>query len=167
MEGLMTVRRTVGLAALLIAAAGTTVVAQAKPQGAPAAKPTGMTAADSLVAREKSLYDALAKNDYAAFAKALGSDFMYVSGDGAVKWEVAKSADMLKNCVTGKWTLTNTKVTPAGTDLMVLTYTATGDQTCNGQKAPSPINALSVWEHKGSAWIPIAHSETPAVTPKK
>jgi Domain of unknown function (DUF4440) len=161
----MTSRRTAGLAALLLGFAGMRLAAQAKPQGAPAAKPAAMTAADSLIAREKGLYDALTKNDYAAFAKGLGGDFMYVNGSGAVKWEAAKSADMLKACTTGKWTLKDAKVTPAGTDLMVLTYTASGDQTCNGEKSPSPVNALSVWEHKGGAWIAIAHSETPVVPP--
>jgi Domain of unknown function (DUF4440) len=163
----MTSRRTAGLAALLLGFAGTRLAAQAKPQGAPAAKPAAMTAADSLIARENGLYDALAKNDYAAFNKGLGGDFVYVDGSGAVRWELAKSAENLKGCTTGKWTMKDTKVTPAGSDLMVLTYSGSGEQTCNGQKSPSPVNALSVWQRRAGGWVAIAHSETPANPPPK
>ena len=63
--------------------------------------------------------------------------------------------------------LKDAKVTPAGSDLMVLTYTVTGEQTCNGQKGPPTVTSLSVWQHKGNSWIAIAHSETPPNPPPK
>ena len=142
-------RRTAGFAALVLSLTAGAVSAQAKPQGAAATKPAAaMSASDQVIAQEKSLYDALMKNDFAAFNKALGSDFTYVDGNGAVRWEIAKSAENLKGCTMGKWTLKDVKTTPVGADLMVLTYTASGEQTCGGQKSPSPVNALSVWQHK-------------------
>ena len=163
----MSNRHTAGLAALVLTLTAGVASAQAKPQGAATTKPATMSASDEVIAREKSLYDALMKNDFAAFNKSLGGDFIYVDGNGAMKWELAKSAENLKGCTMGKWTLKDVKATPAGADLMVLTYTASGEQTCGGQKSPSPVNALSVWEHKGNSWVAIAHSETPANPPPK
>ncbi len=130
-------------------------------QGAPktAARAAGGT--DSVIPIEQSLWDALVKNDYASFNKALGADFIYVSGDGAVTWERAKSAEMLKDCKTGKATFTNIQEKRVSPDLTVLTYTANSEQVCGGKKSPNPVNALSVWRKVGGQWVAIAHSETP------
>src|SRR5207248_2418825 len=129
------------------------------------AKTKSASPADAIIAREQSLYDALTKNDYAGFNKIVGGDFIYQSVDGTIHWEITKSADQLKGCKTGKWTMSDAKVTPAGADVMVLTYTTAGEQTCDGKKSPSPIYAMSVWQKKGSDWVAVAHSETPAAKP--
>jgi hypothetical protein len=151
---------------LLLATLGTSsLVAQAKQQGA--AKPAASNAAMAPADRERSIYTAIEKNDIAAFNEAVGSDFLYVSGDGILKWERAKSAEMLKGCKTGKQTLSNVTSTPQGDDFMIVTYAVAGEQTCNGKKAPSPINALSVWHKAGGRWVAVAHSETPATSAAK
>jgi len=121
--------------------------------------------ADAIIAQEQLIFDALTKNDVAAFNKALGADFVYQSPDGTVTWELAKSAELLKTCKTGKFTMTEPKVTSASADVMVLTYKATGDQVCNGKKTPSPTYAMSVWQKRGAQWVAVAHSETPAAPP--
>jgi hypothetical protein len=82
-----------------------------------------------------------------------------------MQWDPAKTTDMFKGCVTGKWSWKDAKATPISTDIVVLTYTASGDQTCQGKKAPSPIHALSVWQRKGGQWVAVAHSETTANPP--
>ena len=121
----------------------------------------------SVASLERSIYDALTRNDIAAFNKALGGDFVYVSPEGADTWQLAKSAELLKDCKTGKWTLSKVQEKRVTEDLILLTYTASGEQTCAGKKSPSPINALSVWRRVGGQWVAIAHSETPASAPAK
>jgi len=125
-----------------------------------AKKETGTVQA--VASLERSIYDALTRNDIAAFNKALGGDFVFVSPEGADTWQLAKSAEMLKDCKTGKWTFAKMQEKRVSEDLVVLTYTASGEQTCGGKKSPSPINALSVWRRVGGQWVAIAHSETPA-----
>ena len=108
------------------------------------------------------MLDALVKPDTAAFNRALGSDFVYVDVRGATRWELAKTTAMLMDCKTGPLSMDNPVTTRVGTDLVVLTYDSAGDQTCGGQKAPSPVHSMSVWQNRGGKWVAVAHSETPA-----
>ena len=150
-------RHAVALAiALLLPLAGPAAAQAAKNQKA------SVSPADAIIAQEVSIFDALTKNDIAAFNKALGADIVYQSPDGTITWELAKSAEILKTCKTGKFTMTEPKVTPVGADVMVLTYKTAGEQVCNGKKAPSPVYAMSVWQKRGGQWVAVAHSETPA-----
>ena len=52
--------------------------------------------------------------------------------------------------------------TEVGSDLVVLTYSASAKAECKGKPAPSPVNAMSVWQRRGGRWVAVAHSETPA-----
>ncbi len=149
-------RATLVLATLLGAAPA------ARAQATKSASTVAQSAGATVIAKEKSLFDALMKKDFDAFNKALGSDFTYVDATGPTRWELAKSAEMLKTCTTGKWTMEDAKAEPVGTDIIVLTYKATGEQTCNGKKAPSPAYAMSVWQKRMGKWVAVAHSETPA-----
>jgi ketosteroid isomerase-like protein len=147
----------------LIALFATPLVAQEKSK-APKKEAAN---AESPMALERSIFDALTRNDVAAFNKALGGDFVFVSHQGSMTWEVAKSAETLKDCKTGKFTLSNMQEKQVTPDLVVLTYTAAGEQTCGGQKQPSPVNAMSVWRKAGGRWVAVAHSEAPASPPGK
>ena len=146
-------------AVLTLATALAASVAGAQPKKGSSSEP-------AIFLQEKSLYDALVKKDFATFNKVLGSDFVYVDGNGATHWELAKSAEMLKDCTTGKFTFEKVEATPVGTDLVVLTYKATGDQTCGGNKAPPAVTAMSVWRKLNGKWVAVAHSETPVMAAK-
>jgi hypothetical protein len=149
-------RRTV-LAVALLAAVTTTLHGQVKPAAKAAAG-----AEDSPMARERAIYAAIEKKDYAAFNEALGADFTYIEPNmGIMKWERTKSAEILKACTSGKFTLGDMKERPAGNDVMIVTYSVAGNQTCNGQKTPPVVYALSVWQKLGGRWTAVAHSETP------
>jgi hypothetical protein len=115
-----------------------------------------------VVAQERAVLDAFIKNDTAAFNRALGSDFVYLDARGPVRWELAKTATMIMDCKTTQLSIDNPQTTRVGNDLVVLTYTSAGDQMCGGQKAPSPVYSMSVWQMRGGRWVGVAHSETPA-----
>jgi hypothetical protein len=149
---------------ILLTLGSSNLVAQAKQQGATKAASIATMAPVDI---ERSIFTALEKNDVAAFNEALGMDNVYVSPDGMIKWERSKTAELLKGCKTGKLTMSNVTSTPSGDDVVILTYTVTGEQTCNGKKTPSPTHAMSIWRKVGGRWVAIAHSETPAAPAAK
>ena len=115
-----------------------------------------------VVAQERAVLDAFIKNDTAAFNRALGSDFVYVDVRGPVRWQLAKTTAMIMDCKTTELSIDNPQTTRVGNDLVVLTYSSSGDQMCGGQKAPSPVYSMSVWQMRGGHWVGVAHSEVPA-----
>lgn len=117
----------------------------------------------ALLAQETSLYDALARHDAAAFNAGLGSDFMFMDGTGARRWKRSETEGIVKGCTLTKSRLDDAKVTRAAKDVRVVTYRWSGDETCNGHKSPSPVNALSVWRWSGGRWVAVSHSESPVV----
>ena len=101
----------------LLTLGSSNLVAQAKQQGG--TKAPASNAAMAPVDRERAIYVALEKNDIAAFNESLGADFTYASADGVVKWERAKSAEMLSYArsvwrkVAGRWVAVAHSETPA------------------------------------------------------
>jgi hypothetical protein len=133
---------------------------------AAAAKPSA-SVGNAVVAQEQAVLDAIARKDTVGFNKALGSDLVYVDQDGAMRWALSKTSSTFPACALGTgWSLDHPMTTEVGTDLVVLTYSSSGKQVCNGQTAPSPVNIMSVWRKRGGRWVAVAHSETPA-KPKK
>ena len=132
--------------------------------GKPAARSASAINA-AVVAQEQSIYDAITRKDTVAFNKALGRDFVYVDRNGSVQWALSKTSTMMKDCGLGsKWTIDHPMTTEFGGDIVVLTYSSSGKSTCNGQPSPSPVNVLSVWQKRGTHWVAVAHSETPAAS---
>ena len=132
---------------------------------AAAAKPAAPSAAvgKAVVAQEQAVLDAIAHSDTVAFNKALGSDFVYVDVNGAMRWQLSKTSTTLPACVLGTgWSLDHPMTTEVGTDLVVLTYSSSGKAVCDGRPAPSPVNTMSVWRRRAGRWVAVAHSETPA-----
>jgi hypothetical protein len=142
--------RHLPLAALLL------MLAAAGPAAAQDATPYA-----PVVAQERAVLDAFIKNDTAAFNRALGSDFVYVDVRGPIRWVRSNSAAIME-CKTTQLSIDNPQTSRVGDDLVVLTYTSSGDETCGGQKTPSPVHAMSVWQNRGGHWVAVAHSETPA-----
>jgi Domain of unknown function (DUF4440) len=140
--------------------------AGAAAQGADAKKPAAAPSAavsNSVVAQEQLIYDAIARKDTVAFNKAVGRDFVYVDETGAMRWSLAKTSTIFAECGLGTgWTIDHPMTTEVGSDLVVLTYSASANATCKGQRVPSPVNAMSVWQRRGGRWVAVAHSETAA-----
>jgi ketosteroid isomerase-like protein len=159
----MTYRRAAVVALMTLLVAAGHAAAQAKKSDA---KSSSSADASAIIAQEKSLLDAVVKSDIAAFNKGLGSNFVYVDPAGAMRWDLSKSAEILKACTTTKATMENPEVTPVGSDILVLTYKSNADQTCGGKKAPPTSLAMSVWQKRGGRWVAVAHSETPPAPAK-
>jgi len=156
----MNSRITVAFAIALQLAATHALAAQAAP--AKAAAPSAAVG-KAVVAQEQAVLDAIANKDTVAFNKALGSDFVYVDANGAMRWQMSKTSTNLPACILGTgWSLDHPMTTEVGTDLVVLTYSSSGKAVCEGRPSPSPVNSMSVWRKRGGRWVAVAHSETPA-----
>jgi hypothetical protein len=159
----MNSRIVVGLGLVLQLVAIRDGAAQAAPAKSTAPGPASASIGNAVVAQEQMVLDAIAQKDTVAFNKALGRDFVYVDQNGAMRWELSKTSTSLPACVLGTgWTLDNPVTSQIGEDLVVLTYSSSGNQVCDGRKSPSPVNSLSVWRRTGGRWVAVAHSETPA-----
>ena len=159
----MKTRIVVALAFGLQLTAAYVAAAQGAAAKAPAKAPSAAVG-NAIVAQEQAVYDAIARSDTIGFNKAVGRDFVYVDQRGAMQWSLAKTSTIFAECGLGTgWTLEHPTTTEVGSDLVVLTYTASANATCNGQRIPSPTNNMSVWQRRGGRWVAVAHSETPAM----
>src|SRR5688500_911396 len=95
----MNSRITVAFAIALQLAATHDASAQAAAASKPAAPSASVSKA--VVAQEQAVLDAIARSDTVAFNKALGSDFVYVDGRGALRWELSKTSTTFPACALG------------------------------------------------------------------
>lgn len=114
------------------------------------------------VVLEHAMWSALRKHDTASFVRASGLGAVDVDVSGARRVTPASTAQYVARCQVASSVLENFQVV-RDSMTVVVTYTATVDETCWGQKAPSPVYVLSVYERADKGWRLLAHSETPAV----
>lgn len=114
-----------------------------------------------LIQSERAQWDALKARDTTAFAHLMGGDVIDVDVSGVKRTSPASTARYVLGCQTASYGLNDIRVAHSG-GTAIVTYTATVDAQCWGQKAPSPLYVMTVYTQRGDAWLPIAHSETPA-----
>lgn len=133
----------------------------AKPAGAP---PT----ADALMAIETKAWEAWKSKDTKFFEEFTADPFVGFdsSGKRSGRSEAIKMIGEHK-CEVKSHSLSDPKITMAGADAAVLTYKATQDATCEGQKLPGTITAATVFVRKGDAWKAAYHNEVAVVTDPK
>jgi hypothetical protein len=148
----------IGLALFAIGSASGLRAQQAGQQGK--AEPN-LVVDSLLVQRERAQWDALKTRDTTAFAHLMGGDVVDIDVSGVKRTSPATTARYVQGCQTTSVALSEVRVARYATSAVVA-YKATIEATCWGQKAPSPLYVMTVYEQRGSAWLPIAHSETPA-----
>ena len=63
-------------------------------------------------------------------------------------------------CMVNNFTLSDFAYMWIDKDTVMMTYTATQDATCSGQKQPGKVFASSLWQKKGGKWVSPFHQET-------
>jgi ketosteroid isomerase-like protein len=135
-----------------------------------AAQPTSQRAATSstsatddslLINRERAQWEALKRKDTTAFARLMGGDLVDVDLSGIKRTSPATTSRYVMGCETTSYALADVRVARYAATAVV-TYTVMLEQTCWGQKAPSPLFVMTVYERRGGEWEPVAHSETAA-----
>ena len=128
-----------------------------------AAAPT----ADALLAMDNKAYEAWKNKDGKFFEGYLADTFVGFGDDGKrpTRAEAIKMISEHK-CDLKTFSLTEPHVTPAGADAAVLTYKATADGTCEGQKLPSTMTVATVFVRSGDTWKAAYHNEVALIEPK-
>jgi len=119
----------------------------------------------SIVSMEKTLWEGWKQNDVKPFETHLGDDYVGVMSSGITSGKVEAIKQLTSQpCVVKGYSFSDMKVSLLGKDTAILTYKASQDATCGGQKIPAEIYASSVFVKKGDKWLVGSHQETPAET---
>jgi len=150
---------------LLIAALATAAVGQMNDMhhGKPKAKMSAKAATEKkLLEMEKSLWEAWKNHDPAPFQKMLSADSVNVTPTGVAGTEQAAKEVGASDCKVNSYSLDDPKATWIDKDAVLLTYKATQDAVCGGQKPLDTVWASSLWVKKGTEWKAAFHQETTA-----
>lgn len=116
-----------------------------------------------LIEIEKELWAGWAAADTKAFEKHLVKDVTNMTSMGFTfgKEQVLKFIGS-GDCKVAGYSIGDAKVSRPGDKVAILTYSATQDAVCGGQKAPSSIHVTSVFVKKDGEWKNAAYAETTA-----
>lgn len=134
--------------------------------GAPpwAAAGTDTAAAATVVATMRRVYDGFVSHDATAINAAVPtSGLVYVGPDGMTPVTSPDgTTEMVKQCAVKRYAMDSVQRRAPAPDLMLLSFKLTIDETCGGQRSPSPDYVLSTWQRQDGTWRAIAFSATPA-----
>ncbi|MGB3408468.1 MAG: nuclear transport factor 2 family protein [Jannaschia sp.] len=112
-----------------------------------------------LVAAETAIWQALVEGDAQADGAALHPSFLGVYGDGCAGRD-AHAAQLADGPTVADFTLGQTRVTPLGDEVAILSYRAIF--TRPGGDAPEAAWVSSVWRRAGAGWVNLFRQDTPA-----
>jgi hypothetical protein len=115
-----------------------------------------------IAANEKALWDAWKNHDAKPFNEYLSDDAVNIAGGEMRKGKAATIKDITStDCKVNDLSLSNFSYTWIDHDSVIMTYTATQDAECKGQKIPAKVIASSAWSKKQGKWESPFHQETP------
>jgi len=126
---------------------------------APAVKPSDDPLRDAVFAQERKLWEALAKQDYAAFGGFLSPTFMNVDSDGI--GDKTRLLEEVKVGKLGKYTLSDWKIAKLNGGGVIVLYKV--DEEWIDPKGASERQKLmctTTWEQKDGKWVAMLHTET-------
>jgi hypothetical protein len=116
-----------------------------------------------LFAKEKMLWDAFFKKDAKMFDDMLAADGVFIDGMGVSgKPELLKMVGTM-NCKMKSYSFSQQKMTRLDNDAVILSFKATQDGECDGQKVPATSFVTSTWVMRNGKWMGISHAEVPAM----
>jgi hypothetical protein len=133
----------------------------ASPSATPKAE-SNTVSADTIIAREKEIWDKIKTKNPEAFSAMLADDFIYVTEDGV--YDRAGTTDGIKQLAPTDISFADWKVVPVDKDAAVVTYTVTMKGTNGGKPmTDGPMRASSVWVNRGGTWTGVFHQDTPVM----
>jgi hypothetical protein len=123
----------------------------------------GDTAVEAkLAANEKALWAAWKNHDAKPFNEYLSDDAVNIVGAEMQRGKAATIKDISStDCKVNDFSLSDFSYKWLDHDTVIVTYTATQDGECKGQKLPAKVIASSAWSKKQSKWESPFHQETP------
>ena len=116
-----------------------------------------------LVALEKTGWTAWSKGDGQAFKDLISEDAVQaVAGGGITVGRDKIMADVASHgCEVKGFAFHDAKVRQLSPDIALLSYTATQDATCQGNKLPGKVYSTAVYVRKDGKWRSVNYQETP------
>jgi hypothetical protein len=111
---------------------------------------------------EKALWEAWKSHDMEPFKRDMAARSVNVSAGGAAGTEQALQELGNSDCKVASFSLSDTKFTWYDKNTVMMTYKASQDAVCGGQKVPDTVWASSLWMNQGGQWKAAFHQETPA-----
>ena len=118
---------------------------------------------ETLIAREKALWTAWGNKDSGPTRKETVESYVQVvAGVGmtAGREAVAKAIET-HNCVMKSFEFTDARIRRPAPDVAIVTYVATQDTSCGGQKLPKKLFVSSTWVKRDGEWMGFQYQETP------
>jgi ketosteroid isomerase-like protein len=120
----------------------------------------------ALVTLEKSAYEAWKSKDAKFWDTFLSNKFVGWGSLGRLDKAAATKEYIGADCEIKSYALSEERVSPRGKLAALITYKATVDGTCGGQKIPANSWAAGVYVREGDKWKGAFHAEAPVVDPK-
>jgi hypothetical protein len=141
---------------MMLVALAPVCFAQASP-AKPAKSASNETAITDL---EKSAWEAYKNKQGDAYKKLLSKDYYGAYAEG-IKNLDREVADMAKTDLR-EYSLADIKVVFPSSDVAVMTYKTTMQETSEGKDMSGTYNSASVWVKKGGKWLGVFHTEVKA-----
>jgi hypothetical protein len=120
----------------------------------------------ALVTLEKSAYAAWKSKDAKFWATFLSDKFVGWGTSGKLDRVSAKKEYTGADCEIKSYALSEERVSPRGKQAALITYKATVDGTCGGQKIPANSWAAGVYVRDGGQWKAAFHAQAAVVNPE-
>jgi hypothetical protein len=147
-------------AALALSAVGQDEGAKAKKDSA---KASGNSATEQKLAQmEKELWEGWKNKDTAVFKKYMAAKSMNVGTSGVAGTEQAIDDLSKSDCKVAGYTVETPQYQWYDKNTVMMSYKATQDAVCGGEKVPAAVWASSVWVNQGGQWKAAFHQETAA-----
>jgi hypothetical protein len=122
----------------------------------------GADSADVLAA-ERRIWEGLTGDHAGVDSLFVGAVDMDPNGI-TLDWKPGTGAQQLASCVMKSYAMDSAHVKALSPDQRLLTYKASYDWTCGGQRIPSPAYEMALWQRKGAGWALVAHAASVAFT---
>jgi hypothetical protein len=120
----------------------------------------------ALVTLEKSAYLAWKSKDTTFWDTFLSDKFVGWGTSGKLDKVSAKKEYTGADCDIKRYALSEERVSPRGKQAALITYKATVDGTCGGQKIPANSWVAGVYVRDGSLWKAVFHAQDAVVNPE-
>jgi ketosteroid isomerase-like protein len=121
---------------------------------------------DTLVTLEKSAYAAWKSKDAKFWDTFLSDKFVGWGTSGKLDKVSAKKEYTGADCDIRSYSLSEERVSSRGKHAALITYKATVDGTCGGQKIPTSSWVAGVYVHDGGQWKAVFHAQDTVVNPE-
>jgi len=116
-----------------------------------------------VLAKEKSLWEAWKNKDGEAFRKSVTADSVQIIADGAPVFgrDAIVKAMTAQNCTLRSFSLADEQAHRLAPTVVMVTYTATQDGTCDGAALTPKLHSMSIYVLQKGKWLERYYQETP------